>query len=154
MLHSSQQLLQQQLLFYTFLSLVTIEPPPLPIRGTPLEPRSEAPKRPRASIITAPESTLPPRRRPTQRAPPIKPTTSFIFTGIHPLYRREVIQGQDNMMAIYYTQPAECLRAGTLCRKNTCPEEANTSVRLLILLGVSVVKKIITNSNRNYSKII
>ena len=33
---------------------------------------------------------------------------------------------------------AECLRAGTLCRKNTCPEEASTSARLSSYSGTPI----------------
>jgi hypothetical protein len=39
----------------------------------------------------------------------------------------------------------EWLRAGTFYRKNPCPEKANTSVRLSILLGVTMVKKDLCN---------
>ena len=45
-----------------------MEPPPLPARGTPLEPRQSPSKRPRGTTTTAPEPSLPPRRRPTRRA--------------------------------------------------------------------------------------
>jgi hypothetical protein len=42
---------------------------------------------------------------------------------------------------------AEWLRAETFYRKNPCPEEANISVWLSILLGVAIVKKIYMASN-------
>jgi hypothetical protein len=44
----------------------------------------------------------PPRRRRT--APPLKPVNSYMFTGLHPLYRREVIQDQHDHMTIYCNQ--------------------------------------------------
>jgi hypothetical protein len=83
-----------------------MEPPPLPTRGTPLEPRQSPSKRPRAITTTASEPSLPPRRRPTRRAPPLKSTTSFMFTGVYPLYSREIIQEQHNIITIRCTQPS------------------------------------------------
>ena len=55
---------------------------------------------------TASEPSLPPRRRPTRRAPPLKSTTSFMFTGVHLLYSREIIQEQYDIMTIRCTQPS------------------------------------------------
>jgi hypothetical protein len=73
-------------------------PPP---RSTPLTPRAEtSPKRARASTTTP--MLPPPRRRRT--APPLKPVNSYMFTGLHPLYRREVIQDQHDHMTIYCNQ--------------------------------------------------
>jgi hypothetical protein len=70
-------------------------PPP---RSTLLTPRAEtSPKRARASTTTP--MLPPPRRRRT--APPLKPVNSYMFTGLHPLYRREVIQDQHDYMTIY-----------------------------------------------------
>jgi hypothetical protein len=58
-----------------------------PRRGTPLTPRVEP---------------SPPHRRRT--SPPLKDVGSFMFTGLHPLYRREVIQSDHDHMIIYCNQ--------------------------------------------------
>jgi hypothetical protein len=47
---------------------------------------------------------LPPLAR-RRHAPPLKSTNSFLFTGLHPLYRREVIHDQHDYIKIYYNQP-------------------------------------------------
>ena len=70
---------------------------------TPLPPRdTQSPKRPRAPTTTE-EPMLPPHRR--KKAPPIKPTKSFMFAGIHPLYSRHPIDNRPDMMEIRCTQP-------------------------------------------------
>jgi hypothetical protein len=72
-----------------------------PHRGTPLTPRVEPlPKRARAPTMI---QQLPqPRRRRT--APPLKDVGSFMFIGLHLLYRREVIQSDHDHMTIYCNQ--------------------------------------------------
>jgi hypothetical protein len=47
-------------------------------------------------------ATLPPYRR---KAPKLKPTQSYLFTGISPLYSREIVEDQHDMMRIRCTQP-------------------------------------------------
>ncbi|PMD24976.1 hypothetical protein NA56DRAFT_642782, partial [Hyaloscypha hepaticicola] len=63
---------------------------PLPPRRLPLQPRPEtSPKRNRtATASDSRPATLPPHRR---RAPKLKPTNSFLFTSISPLYSREIV---------------------------------------------------------------
>jgi hypothetical protein len=64
----------------------------LPGRRAPLSPRQTfLSKRGRAITTTAVEPILPPHRRYIRRARPLKSTNSFLFTGIYPLYTREVI---------------------------------------------------------------
>ena len=77
--------------------------PSLPARGVPLQPRpaSTPPKRGRSDTSCHVEPTLPPARR--VQTKPIKPTSSYMFTGLHPLYRREVIPGDNEHMTIYCT---------------------------------------------------
>jgi hypothetical protein len=77
---------------------------PLPPRRVPLLPRPEtSPKRPRASTAS---DSLPATRPPARRkAPKIKPTSSYLFTGISPLYSREVVEDRHDMMQIRCTQP-------------------------------------------------
>jgi hypothetical protein len=62
---------------------------------TPLLPRETFPKRPRASTALASTApTLPPHQRRTAarwKAPALKPTNSYMFKGLHPLYTRQVI---------------------------------------------------------------
>jgi len=74
----------------------------LPSRSTPLAPRLSPPKRPRASTTTVQSMLLPSWRK--RRAPPLKPTNSFMFTGLHLLYCREVIDDRHDIMTIYCTQ--------------------------------------------------
>src|ERR1700709_667646 len=77
---------------------------------TPLpELTSRTPKRSRASTTTIPEPTLPPAQRSTRtqqlyRAPALKPTTSYMFKGVHPLYSRHIIEERHDMMEIRCTQ--------------------------------------------------
>jgi hypothetical protein len=47
----------------------------------------------------------------------------------------------------YFVGLTGCLRGGTFFWKNPSPIEANTSVRLIILSGILVVKKIYATSN-------
>jgi hypothetical protein len=79
---------------------------PLPVRRTPLVPRADtSPKRNRAGTASqSTTSTLPPNRR-AKRAPKLKPTNSYMFTGLHPLYTREVVEGQHDSMLIRCSQP-------------------------------------------------
>jgi len=71
-------------------------------RSTPLVPRP-SPKRNRAPTVSNETPTLPPNRR--RKAPPLKPTNSFLFAGAHPLYSREVIEDHHDLMAIRCRQP-------------------------------------------------
>ena len=70
-------------------------------RSTPLVPRP-SPKRNRAPTVSNETPTLPPNRR--RKAPPLKPTNSFLFAGAHPLYSREVIEDHHDSMTIRCTQ--------------------------------------------------
>ena len=64
-------------------------PPPSGSRATLLTPRVQSsPKRARAPTTTLMLLPLTRRRR---RAPPLKASNSFLFTGLYPLYQREVI---------------------------------------------------------------
>jgi hypothetical protein len=75
---------------------------------TPLQPRETAhPKRGRAPTTTSTEPTLPPHRRThtAWKAPALKPTGSFMFKGVHPLYSRHVLEDEHHKMEIRCTQP-------------------------------------------------
>jgi hypothetical protein len=76
---------------------------PLPARRVPLLPRLEtSPKRNRAATASSSAlATLPPHRR---KAPKIKPTASYLFAGISPLYSREVVEDQHDIIRIRCTQ--------------------------------------------------
>jgi hypothetical protein len=77
-------------------------PPPSGSRATPLTPRVQSsPKRARAPTTT---SMLPPSTRRRRPAPPLKASNSFLFTGLYPLYRREVIQDHHDQMTVYCNQ--------------------------------------------------
>jgi hypothetical protein len=75
----------------------TLPRPPLPPRAG----QSPA-KRPRALTALDQEPTLPPRHR--HRAPPLKDTNAFMFTGLHPLYSRHPINEDHSKMEIRCTQ--------------------------------------------------
>jgi hypothetical protein len=77
---------------------------PLPTRKVPLLPRPEtSPKRNRAATASdSTAATLPPNRR---KAPKLKPTNSYLFAGISPLYTREVIEAHHDQMRICCAQP-------------------------------------------------
>jgi hypothetical protein len=85
----------------------------LPFYGMPTRPLSPrqpsrapgtSPKRSRALTTTGEAAeTLPPARR-LKRAPALKHTTAFLFAGVHPLYRREIIEEEHCSMMIYCTQ--------------------------------------------------
>ena len=78
---------------------------PLPINRTTLLPRpATLLKRSRAlttSDIAQP--TLPLYRRPAKKALKLKPTSSYIFRGLHPLYIRKVIENQYDYISIHYS---------------------------------------------------
>jgi hypothetical protein len=75
--------------------------PPRGPRSILLAPRVETLLKRARALTTA--SMLPPLAR-CRRAPPLKSTNSFLFTGLHPLYRREVIHDQHDHMKIYCNQ--------------------------------------------------
>jgi hypothetical protein len=79
--------------------------PSLSSRHAPLQPRveSSSPKRGRSNTTANPEPQLPPNRR--HKTKPLKATQSFMFTGVHPLYRRELIKGDNEHMTIYCNFP-------------------------------------------------
>jgi hypothetical protein len=88
--------------------------PNLPSRSVPLIPRTATPSNPSTKHSRAPTMTnegqmLPPHQRRPRRCPPIKLSAAYIFKGLHPLYRREVIQDNHSKMTIYYTQPGYLL---------------------------------------------
>jgi hypothetical protein len=65
----------------------------------------------RSPTSTAPASTaptLPPHQRRTAarwKAPELKPTNSYMFKGLHPLYTRQVIKDEHTKMLIQCSQP-------------------------------------------------
>jgi hypothetical protein len=63
-------------------------------------------KRNRAPTTSAPEPTLPPYRRTRAiwKAPALKPTNSYMFKGVHPLYTRHVIEDRHEKMLIRCSQ--------------------------------------------------
>lgn len=85
-------------------------PPPvppfatLPHHRTPLQARTDTSlKRNRAST-TSDTPTLPPHRRSKNKAPKLKETSSFLFTGKNPLYTRHIIEERHDMMLIKCSQ--------------------------------------------------
>jgi len=69
----------------------------LPSRTTPLLPRTTTPSNPstkhsRAPTLTETPFILPPHQRKKKKTPPLRPSAAYIFKGIHPLFRREVIK--------------------------------------------------------------
>jgi hypothetical protein len=71
----------------------------LPTRTPTFPPRQEPSlKQARAPTTSTTRPILPPYYR--KKLPPLKSTNTFIFTGLHPLYNREVIEGQYNMITI------------------------------------------------------
>jgi len=49
--------------------------------------------------------TLPPSLPTRTNAPPLKPTNSFMFKGLKPLYTREIINNKPALMLVRYGQP-------------------------------------------------
>ncbi len=72
----------------------------------PREPPNPSPKRNRAPTATDQNaSTLPPNNRPrVKKAPSLKPTNAFLFTGLHPLYTRTVYKPDYCMMWVFCSQ--------------------------------------------------
>jgi hypothetical protein len=98
--------------------------PRAPGSPTPLLPRETLPKRPRAlTASTSTALTLPPHRRRTAatwKAPALKPTNSYMFKGLHPLYTRHVIEEEHTKMLIRcgqrdcdYNKPIDRILYGT-----------------------------------------
>jgi hypothetical protein len=78
---------------------------PLPGRRAPFSPRQTSLlKRGRAITTTAVELILLPYRCYIRKTRFLKSTNSFLFTGIYPLYTREVINNQSNKIRICYSQ--------------------------------------------------
>ena len=80
---------------------------PLPTRRTTLLPRpATSPKRGRAPTTSdTAQPSLPPHRRPAMKAPKLKPTSSYMFKGLHPLYIQKVVENQHDHMSIHCSQP-------------------------------------------------
>jgi hypothetical protein len=84
--------------------------PNLLSRSAPLLPCTPTPsnrpaKHSRAPTMTDVGAMLPPHRRQPKKTPLLKPLTAYMFAGLYPLYRREVIHEDHKMMTIYCTQP-------------------------------------------------